>query len=445
MVLTRQGAKRLLEAASQSRPLPPSNPQRLSTFHPFSDLCLDLKTLIWNAVENLDPGHVVEVCNRPSHYNDNGTPISFEWYAVPCGCKKRCFEHPLSRVNREFRKIALKGRSRCFGQWINWEKDIIFIGDRVGHLHNTGFLQALENEGCREKLKFLAIDYDCWDNSIGYPCGGVIECSPITIISQLPQIKRLVFTHNAGIWRDGNETKFHQPNYCKNNYRHANNVEHPDFNTLNKSQHEDFCRWLSRNGHEQKDGLRLPDLPAEKKDMWRCNSEDNIQLHERMLGSYKHVKSLDDEREYDLNGNCGIALVPFDKIEGGYWWTPPDDIEDENEHDSDMSFLKDSIQAQFKKFKPKSGNNSLEDSGSSSWTVPEITYAITRRTAPSCSTNDWEGLEKDFMIYNEACWANQFTQNYELRDKSKDYPPGQHIEDFVKLYREAGLPISSDG
>ncbi|KAA8567100.1 hypothetical protein MFRU_007g02070 [Monilinia fructicola] len=445
MVLTRQGAKLLLEAASQSPPPPPSDAQPFSTFHLFSDLCLDLKTMIWEAAEALHPGHVIEVCNRPSHYNIDGTPISFEWYAVPCGCEKRCYEPALLSVNRESRAIIRKKMSWCFGTWVNWNKDIIFIGDRVGHLHNTGFLQALESQGCRDKLKTLAIDYECWENSVGYPCGGIVQCNPATIILQLPQIKRLIFTQHAGIWRDGNETKYHQPNYCKNNYRHANNVDHPDFNALAQSQHEDFCKWMSQNIDGQKDFFKFPDLPAEKKDMWRCNSEDARQLCEGMLGSYKHVKSLSDEREYGVNGDCGVALVQFDKIEGGYWWNPPDDIEDESEYDRDLSFLEDSIQAEFNKLKPNSRNGALEDSGSTSWKIPEITYALVRRTAPSCSTDDWEGLEKDFMIYNEACWANQFTENYELRDKSKDYPPGQHIEDFVELYREAGLPISSDG
>ncbi|QSZ28914.1 hypothetical protein DSL72_003420 [Monilinia vaccinii-corymbosi] len=433
----------LRETASQPPPSPspppppPLSPTPSSTFYPFPRLAPELRFMIWNAAEDSIPGHVIEVCNIPDHYDDHETAISFEWRAVACGCEKRCLEPPLSRVNRESREVSLKRRSKCFGRWVNWEKDIIFIGDRVGHLHNTGFLQALEKQGCREKLRHLAVDYECWDHTVKYPCprGDSCSCDSVAIISQLPLLQQLTFTKYSGAWRDGTETKPQDPNYCMNAYRVYDN-DHPDIEDIRRSKHEGFCRWLSQIGHEENNALHPPTLPAEKNDRWRCGAEDIEKFHEGMLSSYKPVESLHDERKYGLNNNCGIALVAYDKIEGVYWC----EFDDED----DVDTLQDDMRKKFDRFKIASGDESPGDPKSTTWTPPALNYAILRRTAPSCSTSDWEGLERDWMTFDEAYWAAKFTENYKKRDKSKDYPAGQHHHTFEEVCVAADMLIIRD-
>ncbi|ESZ97052.1 hypothetical protein SBOR_2543 [Sclerotinia borealis F-4128] len=423
MVLTRQRAREMREAASHP-PLPPS------TFHSFSKLPNELRTMIWNAAEDSQPAHVIEVCNIPDLYDHEGTPTSFQWFAIPCGCKKRCFEPPLARVNRESREIALKRRSRCFGRWVDWDKDIIFIGDRVGHLHNTGFLHALEQQNCREKLKHLAIDYDCWNTSSNNPCTRRKECTPAAMISRLPQLHRLIFSQSSGAWRDGNEVKPHSPDYRVNEWRYSSRSLRPRIFDLQynrvlddviKFESESFSKWLSQNRYDKTDVWNH--LP-EQVDAWKCHAIDREGVG-LSAGSRKAVRGLDDGRIYGLNGNCGVALIQLDKIEGASWWEPGDDHQ--------MGFLRDLFEKNFDALKSTPRDIYPGDPDYDIWTPPELNFAILRRTASSCFADDWEGLEREWMCYEEACWARDFTKSYEARDKSKDYPAGQHkVNNYVR-------------
>ncbi|KAI9645063.1 hypothetical protein NHQ30_007102 [Ciborinia camelliae] len=413
-----EGALKMSEVTYQ--PSQPSQPPP-STFHSFGRLPTEVRIMIWNAAEELQSGHVIEVCNLPDHYDNSGVPSSFEWYAIPCRCKRKCFGPPLALVNRESRGISLKRRSKCFGQWVNWEKDIIFIGERVGHLHNTGFLHALEKENCRQKLKYLAIDYDCWSNSRCYFCTRRKECTPAAMVSRLPQLQRLVFTRIMDTWRDGNEINTRHPSIFINQYRYPNDKE--VCNDLVEFENERFFKWLSQKKYEETD---IWDPLPQKIDMWRCNANDSIGIEPYMIGSYKAIKDLDDKHRYSLDGNCGLALVQFDKIKGAYWWEPDDD---ENE----IEFLKDWLQEDFHDL--KSVRNTFPgDPDYTTWTPPEINFAILQPTAPSCFTENWEGLEREWIPYTEAYWAKDLPKTYEARDKSKDSSVGQHIEKCAKLY-----------
>lgn len=415
-----------------AQPPQPSEP----TFRLFPRLPTELRVSIWNMAEDSQPGHVIEICNIPAHWDNAANPNSFEWYAVPCGCEKRCLDPPLARVNHESREIALKRRLRCFDRWVDWEKDIIYIGDRVGHLHNTGFLQALEKHNCREKLKYLAIDYGCWDHSHYYPCTRRTECTPAAMISRLPKLQQLIFAKTSGAWRDGNEKEYHEPCYFTNRYRDVGNPDYDfegDHVYFEQQQFEIelFDMWRSKNGFNVDDVWI--DLP-EKVDRWRCEDTDGF---DDMLGSCKAVVRAEAERKYSFDGNCGIALVPLEKIDRGYWWDP--DV------DGEIPFIQDWVKDEFDKLKFKPRNKAYGDPDYTTWTPPEIKITIIRKTAPSCFTSDWDGLEQDWMTYAEACWARDFPTSYEARDKSKDYPPEQHFSTYSKLYSASDLALFMGG
>ncbi|CAD6446756.1 ffea0b3e-48f6-4700-adc1-f561343add27-CDS [Sclerotinia trifoliorum] len=411
MVLTRQMARKDHELESQ----PPS------TFHSFSCLPTELRTMIWNFAEDSQPGHVIEVCNIPNHFDNTGRPTSYEWYAIPCRCKKRCFEPPLARVNQESRKVALNRRSRCFDHWVDWKKDIIFIGSRVGHLHNTGFLRALELRNCREKLRYLAIDYDCWHTSRIFMCTVKKECTPAAMISRLPGLQKLTFARTVGAWRDGSEFRSHDPGYIMDEWRVLQPHIQPGYDDLVKYEKEKFSQWLLYNNYEETDVWNS--LP-EKPDMWRCYSNFHDATGEKP-GSYKPNTCLDDESRYGGDGNCGVALIQFDKVENAYWWGPGGE---------DFSFRMDWMLKEFDQLKCISRSRYPGAPDYTTWTPPEIDFALTRKTAPSCFTDDWEGLERQWMYYGEAAWARDHPESYKARDKSKDYPAGQHLGTYKKLY-----------
>ena len=68
---------------------------------------------------------------------------------------------------------------------MNWSIDILYIGERVGHLHNVGFLAEVERGDGLEALKTLAIDDEVWDETRmrhGHMRGGFKRCSPQGIV-----------------------------------------------------------------------------------------------------------------------------------------------------------------------------------------------------------------------------------------------------------------------
>ncbi|KAM0136106.1 hypothetical protein ACHAP3_004727 [Botrytis cinerea] len=413
MVLTRRMAK---EASAASQPP--------STFHSFRFLPIELRTTVWNFAEDSRSGRLIEVYNIPNHYTITGRPTSFEWHAVPCGCKKRCFEPPLARVNHESRNVALKRRSKCFGQWVDWDKDIIFIGSRVGHLHNTGFLHALEVQNCREKLKYLAIDIECWEKSQLFPCTRKTECTPAAMISRLPRLQKLVFAHASGAWRDGTEFEVQHPGHFHDMWRNFDIVEDgmkANFDDLVESEEEKHEEWILENYYK---GIDIQKALPENVDKWRCYDDSHVEIGESP-GSYRPDHF--DQYNHHHGGSCGTALIKFEKIENAYWWGPSD-------YENDYYFLKDCIQSEMNKLRSISGKKVHGDPDYNTWKQPEIDYALIRRTAPSCFTEDWEGLEREWMYFGEALWAAGHPKSYKARDKSKDYPAGQHLQSYKKLY-----------
>ncbi|THV55805.1 hypothetical protein BGAL_0003g00470 [Botrytis galanthina] len=415
MVLTRKMAKEARAAAQ-----PPA------TFHAFSLLPTELRTMVWNAAENSRPGRLIEVYNIPNHYTITGRPTSFEWHARPCGCEKRCFEPPLARVNHESRNIALQRRSKCFGQWVDWDKDMIFIGSRVGHLHNTGFLHALEVQNCREKLKYLAIDFDCWEKSSIFPCTRKAECTPAAMISRLPGLQKVVLAQASGAWRDGNEFEAHDPGHYHNIWRSFDTSDalmKRGFDDLVRSEKAEHAKWILQSYYK---GIDVRKAFPEEVDKWRCYDDSHEEIGENP-GSYKSEYEFVNEYNYHHGGSCGTALIQFEKIENAYWWGTDDDQDD-------YRFLRDWIQENIDKLKSISEKKFHGDPDYNTWKQPEIEYALIRRTAPSCFTDDCEGLEREWMFYGEAAWARDHPKSYRARDKSKDYPAGQHVEKYTKLY-----------
>jgi hypothetical protein len=116
----------------------------------------------------------------------------------------------VSQVCRKSRRIfkRVEGQyERCFSTYINWEHDILYIGDRTGHLHNTEFLKAVELAGGLGKVKNLAVHEDVWNetrNRHGNQSQEFKRCGPVGVVQQLG-VEHLTIVGKAGLFRDGAE------------------------------------------------------------------------------------------------------------------------------------------------------------------------------------------------------------------------------------------------
>ena len=313
----------------------------------------------------------------------------------------------------------LRHRTFAFGTWVDWSRDTLYIGQRVGHLHNTGFLQALEKERGREKVRRLAVCDDCWDHSRCQHPGKRDKwkkCSPAGVISRLPNLKSLVLVQNSGAWRDGNELGKHEAPYMVRAWMDEDWIW------------EDEDRWAFEEkkfweGREEEVVMREPDP-------WRCGGEkDSLIPHP---GSYKPQTDDKKERAFGYNGHCGLALVPFDKVENACWYDANDKVEDE------IAWVLGRLEEEFKELKSDATQmlTDHEDFDYKNWKPPRVELALDRKTAPSCMEEDAKGLERDYMTYGEACWARDFPKEYAKRDKRKDWPPGQHASKYEKRFPE---------
>jgi hypothetical protein len=116
----------------------------------------------------------------------------------------------VARACRESRRIfaRVEGQyARCFGTWICWERDILCIGDRKGHLRNAEFLKTVDLAGGLGKVHHLAIHEAVWRETHvrhGDDFMRFKKCSPTGIIAQLG-VEHLTIVSKAGFFRDRNE------------------------------------------------------------------------------------------------------------------------------------------------------------------------------------------------------------------------------------------------
>ncbi|KAH9223196.1 hypothetical protein DL95DRAFT_440888 [Leptodontidium sp. 2 PMI_412] len=193
-----------------------SKPHTLKTkrpprFKPIARLPPELQCRIW---ELACPGsRLIEVYPRQRCRNDFKEVVNFGWQAHRCECEHNC-NSPLaiSQVRQESRRVfnRVEGEHvKCFGTHINSEKDILYIGDRTGHLHNTEFLKAIDMAGGLGKVKNLAIHEDVWADTKarhGDENREFRRCGPVGVVHQLG-VKQLTIVGKTSFFRDG--TEFH--------------------------------------------------------------------------------------------------------------------------------------------------------------------------------------------------------------------------------------------
>jgi hypothetical protein len=119
-----------------------------TTFHIFPKLPTELRDYTW---ELAVPGpRLIEVYPRPNRPLFIDETPRYKWRATKCACKHHC-QQPLviSHVCRESRKVFAVHRlyQKCFGTLVDWDRDVIYVGSRVGSLHNNEFLKTLSLAG----------------------------------------------------------------------------------------------------------------------------------------------------------------------------------------------------------------------------------------------------------------------------------------------------------
>ncbi|KAI9643696.1 hypothetical protein NHQ30_008319 [Ciborinia camelliae] len=404
MASTIQEAQELLEVA----PPPPSR-----VFHPFPRLPIELRTIIWKASL---PSRVIELYAKPNGYYRNRRIYS--WHVEKCNCLRRCYQEPaVARVNHEARNIINSGGSKCFGQWIYWERDIIYIGQRVPTLHNSGFLNYLEKRGLRDKLQYLAVDYDCWvcSGEMNYDCniGLEVATSPAAMISRFPGIRNLILVERRGcdIWRDETEI-----------LAHSN-----DDDSHRVDDDTEAGRWDYEEQVDETD----PGSSAQHNDPSVCRNDNCPMLDEWMRPTIKR------RLMRGKDGSCGVALVSFEKLETAF---------------SNSPIFKGEIEKDWKDWRMydiKTGVGKLKQCGKYHYpgdpdnkkrTPYTIECAFLRNTAPSCMMEDSSGLENDWLPPSETDWMIDFPEEYETRDRSQDFPSDQYYHTLKALYEADGYP-----
>jgi hypothetical protein len=187
---------------------------------------------------------------------------------------------------------------------------------------------------------------------------------------------------------------------------------------------EDEDQWNWQQKWEDQVCMRQPDP-------WRCRRGKKEVLIPHP-GSYKPQTCDEAERQYSSEGHCGLALVPFNDVENACWYDAKDEVKDE------IAWVLRRLREEFEELKMDvtQMQEDHEDFDYKNWKPPKVVLALDRKTAPSCMEDDWEGLERDYMSYGEACWARDFPKEYKRRDKRKDWPPGGHLSRYEKRFPE---------
>ncbi|KAM3075696.1 hypothetical protein ACMFMG_007827 [Clarireedia jacksonii] len=356
---------------------------------------------------------VIEVYNIPDNYSRDGRINSFAWHAIRCDCPRRCYQEPaIASVNREAREIASSGRSKFLGQCVYWDMDIIYIGDKVGHLHNTGFLKALEKEGCRYKLKYLAIDLDCWLN-IEYIelCRSTTlrECTSAAMIARLPNLVELILPRRLGGWKDGSQTLNRESGFTIEHFRRLGWPDDQDgYQPLTIAEARLKERWHTLNRFT---------TPVFEDDPWKCGDGELVHYPGTFYASwhvYKDAPWRVHKAGHHANSNCGVAFIPTDNIQ---WFS--------DQKTDQEACLKNLLMEEFKrlKFLTKAYPG---DPDWTTWTPPGVTFPLVRRTAPSCFVDDAKSLEQDWISYPEVFLARRYPASFQARNRSGDFPVGQH-------------------
>jgi hypothetical protein len=437
-----------------NEPRPDTSPSR--TFPQFPRLPYDLRFKIW---ELATPGRkLVEVYPRPANRDLENQIIEYSWHATKCACASACHSPlALRHTSQEARQIASRtGKySWAFDTWVNWSIDIIYIGERVGHLHNAGFLTEVEARGGLEALKTLAIDEEVWMQTCMYHVSyhQFRRCSPYGVLQQLSGLETFILVGRAGEWKDGNEVKL-RAEHDKEWIYDDNSEGTPDQYDL---EEEDVDVEMEDGAHEDRyeEGTSLRDT-AESLSGADAADQDYDQVWERIHERFEEASPSidpealvdhwycsfprhdldspsprvyepfkDDNRElrFGPSGHCGLALVDFSKIPNqNPAWTYGDSYT--SAEDMLSQFEEDFQNAR----RPRRQLNDGDEQSFidwNTWVPPKMQLALCRRTAPSCYVEDWDGLEDDWMDDDEGRFAYQYPGKYAMTLEVRErYPPG---------------------
>lgn len=131
-------------------PIPLLQPAALETFTYFRDLPLELRNYIWFFTARYQSRpRVIQVCFVAETQS---------WRA----CKDGCGGLPsIGRVSREARMEALKGYSRVFDTYFDFQYDTVFISDPVFTLRKPR--EAFLSSDFARNIKHVAITEDIYE------------------------------------------------------------------------------------------------------------------------------------------------------------------------------------------------------------------------------------------------------------------------------------------
>lgn len=355
--------------------------------------------------------------------------------------------------------------SRAFGTFVNWEIDIIYIGGRVGHLHNSQFLNEVEAGGGLRALKTLAIDYEVWLESRMFHgrFPSFKRCSPSAVVQQLKGLETLIVVGRAGRWRDGHELQWHESLEERKSrfWRHddsesssssdsdevreaegstesddsdvsttSENASDRDADTtISTASAESSSEDDSDEGDsEDSQGDTSSTAPEFSTDKWYCYFPHMAADGVPPL-AYSLPPSDENERRVGPTGHCGLALVDYSKIPV---------LENAWEAEDDENYISaEEVHCRFRaEFhwmrEPQIQMNDVPHQPVIDWTAwvpPKINLALCRRTARSCYVEDWDGLENEWMSPNEVNYAIENPKDYAFDVAlggrfSGHYPPG---------------------
>ncbi|RDW83108.1 hypothetical protein BP5796_04599 [Coleophoma crateriformis] len=425
----------------------------------FSRLPTEIRTYIWGL--SLPGARLIEVYCRPRDRH-GGFRLGYKWTAVKCQCLRKCHSLPaVFHVNQEARMTAQRNTDygRCFGTWVNWAADTIFIGPRVGHLHNTQFLDAVAAAGGLERMRHIAIETDVWDQS---RCAHRLEgskfkrCSPAGLVQQLSNLRTLTMVGNCGSWDDGGDPNVEHggtdnPEQNGREWIHDDDMDSVDYfeeameydnlvyedNAMHRKQAN--MEEGSETGREMASEEALADKEPKSEDSVEESTEEEwddfsaasdsdaghnsgmyLEHGEALRASRFYCGNLETvlpqefkptatdgtERRFAANGDCGFALVDFEDLIESEGRPLPFFFETEpvatlrSYFAQEFEALKDDTEQYYDNGHPDNADDEEADPWPhyKSYTPPELRLALFRRTAPSCFEADWNGLVDAYRI-----------------------------------------------
>ncbi|KAL3424473.1 hypothetical protein PVAG01_03754 [Phlyctema vagabunda] len=191
------------------------------------------------------------------------------------------------------------------------------IGERVGHLHNTGFLKAVQEADGLEKLRHLAIEANILHDE-DFPHGiewySFKRCSVPGMLMHLRALRTITIVGKS-LWRDGNEL-IDEIDFDREWLWDGSDAE--DSTADEDSDEEGNEQVVSQADfprdhiqHEISQSSSSADYDVHCQDPWNCDVPTSFE-------KWGHKQNTSDEREqrFGYNGECGLALVPYEDIKG---------------------------------------------------------------------------------------------------------------------------------